>query len=304
MKWIRFVSGVGLGIALLGQTLPAQGQTKYDAPVLTQTGSGFFRITLQIQAGPSGAPAGFEIQWMTKADYDRLGGWPTDEYDPALALCEFTGVPTLNVDSASPSFQLSPDGTIHVQIGDLFDETGVVATYADQLPSGSDFVFRAYAIGSPGVDESDASATLDGSTNAAPECTQGFWKNHPDTWPAGCLPMQLGTVVYTQTQLLAILNQPANGNGLVSLAHQLIATKLNICNGSDPTPVAGTIADADALIDGLVIPPVGGGFLAPSSTSALTETLDDYNNGLLGGVTNCPTPTRAVTWGGVKALYR
>jgi len=36
----------------------------------------------------------------------------------------------------------------------------------------------------------------------------------------------------------------------VLLAHQLIAAKLNIANGSDPTPIASTIADADGLLSG------------------------------------------------------
>jgi hypothetical protein len=119
--------------------------------------------------------------------------------------------------------------------------------------------------------------------------------------------MTLGTVQYSDAQVCGILLQAVNGNGLVSLAHQLITTKLNGCSTSDLTPVAQTIIDADALIGGLFIPGSGkgNGFLAPSATSDLTETLDDYNNGLLGGVANCPTPVRATsTWGRVKALYR
>ena len=32
------------------------------------------------------------------------------------------------------------------------------------------------------------------------------------------------------------------------LAHQLIASKLNLANGSDPAPVIGTIDQADALL--------------------------------------------------------
>jgi len=58
------------------------------------------------------------------------------------------------------------------------------------------------------------------------------------------------------------------------------------------------------LIGGLVVPPVGGGFLAPGSTSALTNTLDDYNNGIIPGVLNCATKTSQSTWGKVKSLYR
>ncbi|MBI4641609.1 MAG: hypothetical protein HY731_12995 [Candidatus Tectomicrobia bacterium] len=38
------------------------------------------------------------------------------------------------------------------------------------------------------------------------------------------------------------------GNASVILAYQLIAAKLNIANGSDPTPVTATITAADNLL--------------------------------------------------------
>ena len=125
--------------------------------------------------------------------------------------------------------------------------------------------------------------------------TQGFWKTHggnfppsnphPNAWPVTSL--TLGTVTYSQADLLLILNEPVGGNGLISLAHQLIAAKLNVEKGADDTNVAATIAAADTLIGGSFIPPIGSAFLPTSETSALTSILDDYNNGLL-GPTHCP----------------
>ncbi len=111
-----------------------------------------------------------------------------------------------------------------------------------------------------------------------PGCTftQGYWKNHTD-WPVANL--TLGTTVYTKTQLLSIFGTPVSGNGLVSLAHQLIAAKLNVSSGA---AVSASIVAADALIGSLVVPPIGAGFLAPATTSALTSALDNYNNGLSG----------------------
>jgi hypothetical protein len=293
-----------LAVALAAQPGAALARASYDTPTAIFDESGYFEITLQVQAGPSGTPGGFVIEWMTQADFDRLGGWPADDNDPAVARCAFEGAPTLNLDPASASFQLAPDGSIHVQIGDLFDETGVSATHPDQIPPGTQFVFRVRATGTSGVADSDPSALVSATTLTPPECTQGFWKTHPERWPEGCTPMTLGTVSYTKAQLLDILNSPAQGNGLLSLAHQLISVKLNLCNGSDPTAVAGDIASADALIGGLIAPPVGSGQLAPSATSALTETLDQYNNGKIGGVANCPTPVLNRTWGALKASYR
>ncbi len=116
----------------------------------------------------------------------------------------------------------------------------------------------------------------------ADQCTytQGYWKNHPEAWPVNAL--TLGSVNYNQAQLLAILNQPVRGNGLISLAHQLIAAKLNAANGADSSVVSGAFTSADALIGGLVVPPVGSGYLAPRSTSGLIGTLDNFNNGVTG----------------------
>lgn len=109
--------------------------------------------------------------------------------------------------------------------------------------------------------------------------TQGYWKNHPEDWSGSSL--SLGKMEYTQEQLLSILDAPVEGNGLISLAHQLIAARLNseVNGASVPMSVATAISAADGLIDGQIVPPVGNGFLAPSDTSDLTAILDAYNNG-------------------------
>ena len=113
--------------------------------------------------------------------------------------------------------------------------------------------------------------------------SQGYWKNHPDDWPASALPMLLGTTnSYTKSELLDILNMPIKGDASLILARQLIAAKLNLANGSDPTPVSATISDADALIGAASIPM---GIKPNSATGQLMTSyagvLDDYNNGNL-----------------------
>jgi len=84
----------------------------------------------------------------------------------------------------------------------------------------------------------------------------GYWKTHPAVWPVTTL--TLGTVSYTQAQLLAILNtNPGAGtksDASLVLAFQLIAAKLNLANGLSPCLFEATIAAADALIDGRTIP--------------------------------------------------
>jgi hypothetical protein len=137
---------------------------------------------------------------------------------------------------------------------------------------------------------------------AAANCTQGFWQNHPEHWCTDEL--YLGDVYYTADQLMDIFEQPVQGNGLVSLAHQLIAAKLNAACGSVPSPATPL---ADALIGNLVVPPIGNGVLHPSQTSALVSQLDDYNNepGDPNGFGGCaPIAVEDFSWGRVKASYR
>ena len=135
-------------------------------------------------------------------------------------------------------------------------------------------------------------ATLDCGHASSCTLTQGYWKTHgavptgnneyawPDTIKANGL--QLGSVTYTAADLLSMLNKPAAGNGLIALAHQLIAAKLNVAAGADPTAIAADIAIADALIGSLVVPPLGSGHLAPSLTSGLVTVLGNYNEGATG----------------------
>ena len=116
--------------------------------------------------------------------------------------------------------------------------------------------------------------------------TLGYWKNHPGSWPVTTL--KLGSLSYTQSQLLSIFATPNAGNGLISLAQQLIAAKLNVANGTIvPTAVQQAIQSADSLIGSTALPPTG--CSKPStSTSALIQTLDSYNSGTLaGGPTHC-----------------
>jgi len=82
--------------------------------------------------------------------------------------------------------------------------------------------------------------------------------------------------------LAQLLGEPVAGNGLISLAHQLISAKLNVANGVPAGTISAAIVAADNLIGALVVPPVGSGMLATSATSSLTTQLDNYNKGLAG----------------------
>jgi len=275
-----------------------------DTPSISTGASGHAKQVLFITAGPSGAPNGFTIRWMDASTYYGNGA----QFQPELAVGEskaaFTGSPTLNTFGGQyTTFKIGANETIRVEIGDLYDETGVSGDLAE-LEDGQQYYFAVFANDENGNADSDLSVIVNDQTTATTNCTYtvGYWKNHEEAWPVTSL--TLGTVVYTKAQLLSILNESVGGNGLVSLCHQLIAAKLNIAQGADPTAASATIAAADAQIGSLVCPPVGAGFLSPGSTSAKTQTLDDYNNGIT-GPGHCGTvPTTPTTWGSVKNLYR
>jgi hypothetical protein len=119
-----------------------------------------------------------------------------------------------------------------------------------------------------------------GQTGEGCTLTQGYWKNHEKAWPVAEL--RLGATTYTKAELLAILRTPTEGNGLISMAHQLIAARLNIAAGASTAGIQATLDEADALIGALVIPPKGMGSLPPEKTSAINDALTAFNEARVG----------------------
>jgi hypothetical protein len=268
-----------------------------DCGVSTQT-----TIEIIVTAGATGAPAGFSLQWITAEQY-ALGPdgipatgdentWPASD---STDLCKgsFSGNANLS------RYNLGPNETVRVKVGEFLFDNGASTNCSDALSCGTTYVFRAFAHASASLNRSDFTAnhtcsTLDcgGGNQGGCTFTQGYWKTHgpipsgnnENVWPQSVKDngLTLGTVNYTASQLQAIFDKPAAGNGLIALAHQLIAAKLNIANGADPTDAAACIASADALIGGLVIPPVGTGSLNPEATESLIECLTNYNEGASG----------------------
>lgn len=293
-----------LSILLLALPGAAFAADPLATPALDVVDVGYAKIVLDVTASVDGAPAGFTVLWMKQSDFLANGSQWYAAPNAVQNQASFEGVPTLNTwGGALTTFVLGADQTARIEIGDLYAETGVTATNRGELAVDTDYVFAVRLNGNASSDPSELSANAPTSTRGDQNCTFtiGFWKNHPSLWPVGSL--TLGTVNYNQAQLLQILNQPVQGNGLISLAHQLIATKLNIANGASDADIAATVAAADAQIDGLVIPPIGAGFIHPSQTSSNTQALDDYNNGIT-GPGHCPTAVAPSTWGSTKASYR
>jgi hypothetical protein len=271
----------------------APTKSKMDTPTITCSSSTQTDINLQVCAGATGAPAGFSVQWLTAVQLASYGGvWP-DSDDPAV-LCKasFSGNANLS------RYNLGAFECATVDVGDFLFDEGTSTNCLGELLCGTDYVFRAFAHANSSLNRSDFTANRTCSTLACGHdegctLTQGYWKTHNDSvclvdstsplcvaWPVTSL--TLGTVTYSQADLLAIFGNPAMGNGLIALAHQLIAAKLNVAAGADDTAVAAAIVSADALIGGLVVPPVGSGFLAPGVVGALTTTLTNFNEGAIG----------------------
>ncbi len=275
-----------------------------DAPVVTVLQSKPSSVRLMVSAGASGAPAGFTVDRMSLADFDAFGGWATP-LATSRVIGSFEGRPTFNIAGTGDDYRLAAGEGIEVEIGQLFDETGVGSTDYEELDPGTSYVVRIRANNIAGGTPSSYTSTLTvTSAGLAQNCTytQGYWKNHTEVWPVASL--TLGNVNYTAAELLAIFNQPAQGNKLTILAHQLIAAKLNLANGANPVSVAATIAAADALIGNLVVAPIGNGSLPTNPATGYANTLDDFNNGLIGPGPCGTTPATASTWGSIKSIYR
>jgi hypothetical protein len=252
-------------------------KTKISTPAISCAGSTQVSINIQVCAGATGLPAGFSIQWMTAADYVANGEQWYASDDTRLCKASFSGNASLS------RYNLAADECVTVNVGEFLFDNGASTNCDGALTCGTTYVFRCFGHANGGLQRSDFTANLAcGTMNCGrgETCTltQGYWKTHNDTvcvvnpdsplcrqWP--CIP-SLGTVTYSQAELLSIFNTPAGGNGLIALAHQLIAAKLNMCNGAEvPDVIVVAILAADALIGDLVVPPVGAGFLKPGDTS-------------------------------------
>lgn len=195
-------------------------------------------------------------------------------------------------------FRLGPGQSVTINIGDsVFDTPGASsACENDPLECGKQYVFKAFAHADKSKRKSKWSATTVCSTadcggGGGDEfgCTlpgSAWFERGPTAspdevlWPVNGL--TIGNIFYTNLQLESILGAAPGSNGLIALAQQLIAAKMNVANGASDSSVASAILSADSLIGNLIVPPVGSGSLPTSATSALTTTLQNFNEGSIG----------------------
>ena len=277
--------------ALGSPSAMAGPKPKLSTPGISCAGATQTSINIQVCAGASGLPNGFSLDWLKASDYAANANHWFSSDSPLACSAGFSGSANLS------RYNLGPYECVTVNVGDFLFDNGASTNCAIGLDCGTQYMFRAFGHGNSTYNRSDDTAvlgcaTLDCGHSTSCTFTQGYWKTHgvvptgnnAYAWPdaAKASGLQLGSVSYTAADLLSILNKPAAGNGLVALAHQLIAAKLNVAAGGDPTAVAADIATSDALIGSLVIPPLGGGYLAPSLTSGLVGALSSYNEGATG----------------------
>jgi hypothetical protein len=123
---------------------PVVAHAALDMPSVAVTAIGHSKVAVNITAGPSGLPNGFAVYWMKQTDYDDYGDvWPDLLRIPAplgpvhRARCSTRAAALHHV-------QARARRTISVEIGDLFDEGGLMTNDAEELeytPSyGTDYV--------------------------------------------------------------------------------------------------------------------------------------------------------------------
>lgn len=115
--------------------------------------------------------------------------------------------------------------------------------------------------------------------------TQGYWKNHEESWPTSKL--TIGGVEYSQEKLLELFQTAPKGDASLVLCHQLIAALLNVASGASDAALDGALDAAEAWMvankdaDGQLPYDVKRGSAADEAVS-LSGKLADFNEGGIG----------------------
>src|SRR5438874_5360992 len=168
----------------------AFAQGDMETPGITTGVAGIAKSQVTITAGATGAPAGFTIWWMKQSDYVANGNEWFLYGDTREGEAYFWGTPTLNTNGSQyTTFKLAPNASIELEIGNLWDESGVTVdnpswatSTMGELDPGTAYVFCAFANGTPQTYQSGLSVTVQEATNNE-VCTRtpGYWKNHEET---------------------------------------------------------------------------------------------------------------------------
>lgn len=213
-------------------------------------------ITIQVNEGIACTPTPNQVQVKYVERPASYPGTPINWADPAISTTTF-GIAQLPANVTVSSLTCGKDYVFQVTLA-VFDPPNSLFGQPAEITSAC-----------------RTECAVGGCTR-----TQGYWKNHEEAWPVQSLVLGTNGQTYSKAQLLQILRTPVRGNGLISLAHQLIAAKLNVAAAAGCAAATAIIANADAKIGNLV---VGVHSLPTSEVSSLVGQLDGYNNGNLAG---------------------
>ena len=109
--------------------------------------------------------------------------------------------------------------------------------------------------------------------------TPGYWKNHPEAWPAAGI--TVGGVYYPKADAIAWLDQVGKDK-TTTMFSSLVSAMLNVMVGNNSSCVSSTITAAD---NWLKTYPLGSKVAASSYAWKIGEPyhrlMDNYNNGML-----------------------
>ena len=260
--------------------IAAWGQLFAQAPTIALAGATGAGLTIQLCA-TSMEFNGYQITWTTASGYAAAGN----------KFPESAGVAMFSSDYDTVYYPVPAGQCVLVSLPVIPDSARYIENSAPgDLECGTEYAISAFGYGLSGRFDTPVSNVLHARTlpcsSGGCTYTQGYWKTHgPDSgrkydWPTTSL--TLGSVAYSDWQLVSILNSPVKGNGLIALAHQLIAAKLNVANNAAAAAVSAPISQADAMVGSLVVPPAGTGRLSTAQTSGLVTSLTQYNEGAIG----------------------
>jgi hypothetical protein len=152
-------------------------------------------------------------------------------------------------------------------------------------PSGSVFPIGTTTVTCTATDTSGntadcAFAVVVQITNRCPQ-NDAYWRQNPANWPVAS--MTLGNQVYSRSQLIPLLRATVPADASMVLARQLIAVSLNTAYGSDPRPICGQLADANAALAAFTGKlPFHVNVTTPAGRAMMevATRLSGYNNGL------------------------
>ena len=304
MRWKSRAAMLSAVVAV-GSCGPERPVPPFDEPLLAGLGSSAF------ERSPLHTASSARAEWRCE------GGTPILYVVGKVTLRNRGSVPAEGLRLVDRTEQGLPDsgawsaigGSLEVPLSTL--RPGETLEYEYEYPvigweSAGDYRHSAWVTG-PETDGEGETLTLGSELLAieppvnlcAVTCTlsgtywriQGRGASSSELWPVQSV--TLGTLSYDAEELREILETRAGDDAILSLARELIATKLNVAAGADPRAVAPVIRAADALLGSRDL--LTGGRVAHEATAAsgLTDALAEYNAGATGpGACGAGAPTR------------